>query len=484
MTVLADVLVGQLPKATNTNKWISSSVIVLWKRISIQIADLLNRHRQSRRWYGILVKTLIGFYNFIKITVREFLDDRLFLRAMGLTFGSLLSLIPLLVVSFSIFKVFGGGEWFMEMLQPVLERNLTPGSGPVVGQWIEGMLLAREDTALGGIGLLFFIFVVFGIFSSIEGAFNIIWGTSSPSGAFRRLSHYWGLITIIPIMVVSSLALTTYLKAFPLVHRAVETVGITENLISRILPVLLVMLSFFLLYRFLPNARVRTYAAFIGSVISGLLYETVKACFIFYTGKVVRYDIIYGSLAVLPLVIVWANLSWIIVLLGVEISYVTQHYRMLLGKRKHIKFSRSQKDALAYQILVQVTLAFRGKRDSVTIEEWNLNYNVPLSNILAVVNKLASCSIVEKVGRRGDRVLLTRDPDYILISDIDKILSGEMLEEWNWPDESDWKWIKEWIMQRRKQEGREDDGMTLNDFVSYFLAADLEKGSDRLDVRN
>ncbi|MDP8228605.1 MAG: YhjD/YihY/BrkB family envelope integrity protein [Candidatus Electryoneaceae bacterium] len=450
----------------------------LWIIISIRIADLLNRHSQSQRWYGIVVRTLIGLYRFTKITLREYLDDRLLLRAMGLTFGSLFALIPLLIISFSIFKVFGGGEWFMEMLQPVLERNLTPGSGPVVAQWIEGLLLAREDTAMGGIGLIFFIFVVFGIFSAIEGAFNIIWDTSSPSGTFRRLSHYWGLVTVIPIMVVSSLALTTYLKALPLVHRAVETVGFDESLISRTLPVLLVMLSFFLLYRFLPNARVRTYAALVGSVIAVLLYEAVKAGFILYTGKVVRYDIIYGSLAILPLVIVWINLSWIIVLLGVEICFVTQHYQILLSKRKHVKFSRRQKDALAYQILLQVTLAFRGKRNPVTIEEWNYRYNVPLSVISGIVNKLASYSILEKVGRRGERILLARDPDYILISDVDNVLSGETFEEWNWPDEPNWKWIREWIKHQYNRNVRQDiddDTMTLNEFVSNFLAADLKK---------
>ncbi|MDP8239644.1 MAG: YihY/virulence factor BrkB family protein [Candidatus Hatepunaea meridiana] len=422
--------------------------------------------------YICIARIIIQLYRFVQITVREFLDDRLFLRAMALTFATLLSLIPLLAISFSMFKLFGGGVWFMEVLRPVLTQNLAPGSEPIVAQRIEELIFTGGGTTIGGISILFFLLAIYGIFSAIESTFNLIWGTSSRAGALHRVPLYWGLVTIIPLLVVSSLALTTYLKALPLVVEAVERVGFAENLINRLLPGIMVMVSFFLLYRFLPSTRVRTYAAAIGAITAGLLYELIKSGFIIYTGKLVQYDVIYGSLAIAPLLMIWVNLSWVIVLMGVEVCFVSQHYNVLLNKRKHIKFSRSQKDALAYLILTQVTLAFRGKREPVTIDEWSHNYGVPPGIVTEVIERLRKGGVLTKTGPGRNEILITRDPDYLQVSNIDSILSGELLEEWNWPSEESWQWLKDWMQHRAEVAGETTDGITLGELVSSLMESE------------
>ncbi|NQT34489.1 YihY family inner membrane protein [bacterium] len=420
-----------------------------------------------------LICALVTLFKFIRMTVREFVNDRLFLRAMALTFVTLLSLIPLLAILFSMFNLFGGGEWFMETLRPELMRNLAPGSEPIVAQRIEELLVTRVGTTVGGIGILFLLFAVYGIFAGIESTFNLIWGANSRIGMLRRLPQYWGILTIIPILVVSSLAFTTYIRALPLVHQAVERVGFAENLINRMLPVMMVIVGFFLLYRFLPSARVRTSAAIIGAVVAGLIYECVKIGFIFYTGKLVQYNILYGSLAIIPLLMIWVNLSWIVVLFGVEVCYVYQHYNVLLHERKHALFSRLQKDALAYRILTQVTLAFRGKRDDVTLDEWSSKYAVPPGNVLAVVERLKRGGILERIGIDGNSILLKRDPDYINVDEIDRILSGEALEEWVWPNDVGWDYLRKWMSDRFVPGEREDGVKTLDDLVNWIEKQEL-----------
>ncbi len=413
---------------------------------------------------------LIGLYRFIQITIREFLDDHLLLRAMAMTFATLLSLIPLLIISFSMFKLFGGGEWFMDMLRPLLETNLAPGFGSVVGQKIETLLQSNVSTTTGGIGLIFLVVTVYGIFTAIANVFNTIWGVSSSGTLLQRLPLYWGLVTIIPTLVLSSLALTGYVKALPLVTKAVETVGFSDSLITWLLPVMMVTFSFFLLYRFIPDTRVHTYAALVGALVAGALYESVKSGFIFYSGRVVSYDVIYGSLAIIPLLIIWINLSWVVVLIGVEVSYVTQHYGLLLNKRKRVHFSRYQQDALAYQILIQTVLAFRGERKAVTLEEWCVRYNVPLGVVSTVIDLLNSGGLVEKIGKERNELLLMRDPNYITVSEIERILSGENREEWIWPDESRWGKLREWMSHRRQSVAENmDHQMTLEELVTDVL---------------
>ena len=395
-------------------------------------------------WQYTVVRVLLTIYRFIQITIREFLDDRLILRAMALTFATILSLIPLLAILFSMFKMFGGGEWFMSMLEPVLLRNLAPGSGTIAAQRIEEILRSGSGPTVGGIGLLFLVLAVYGIFSGIESTFNLIWGVPSRAGALHRVPLYWGLVTIIPILVVSSLAITTYLKALPLVHQAVEGVNLPTAMFQRVIPILMTTLGFFLLYKFLPATRVRTRSAIAGALFAGLFYEILKGIFFIYTGKLVKYDVVYGSLAIIPLLMVWVNLSWIMILLGVEICFVVQHYKTLIHKRKHIVISRKQKDALAYLMMLEVTRAFRGLREPVTLEEWTNNYQIPPGVVREAANRLMDGGIINQTHPDGN-LIQTRSPRNIKISDIECILSGEAFVEWDWPDVNGWREIREMI---------------------------------------
>jgi len=448
------------------------------EKIKNYIGRLNGASRQSdqRDRYAKITWALLRLYRFIQITGREFFADRLLLRSIALTFATLLSVIPVLAISFSMFKLFGGGEWFMEVLRPVLMQNLAPGSEQLITHRIEELITASGGITAGGIGLIFLLFIVYAIFTAIESTFNLIWGVSSQAGVLRRLSIYWGLVTIIPILLISSLALTTYLLALPMVHQAVERVDFAKNLVNRMLPGFMVTLSFFLLYKFLPSARVKTHAALTGAVIAGIIYEMFKFIFIFYTGKLVKYDVIYGSLAVVPLLMVWVNISWVVALIGVEVCYVAQHFKMLFHKHKHVVFSRPQKDALAYLILTQITLAFRGKRDPVTIHEWSDLSGAPPDIIRKVVDKLHRGGIVETVGKNDEVVILARDPDFIRVDEIDMILSGEAHEKWAWPSDPVWKKLKKWMRQRRKTAEEITNSITLGELVQKLEKSTGETG--------
>ena len=444
-----------------------------WTRIQEGV-----ERRSIRGGVALVFRVLVTLYHFVQITVREFIADRLFLRANALTFASLLAVIPLLAIMFSLFQLFGGGEWFIKVLEPFLMRTLAPGSGPVVAKRIGDLLQNVGGRTVGGLGVLFLVLAVYGIFTAIESTFNLIWRGTSRAGALRRLPLYWGLVTIIPILVVSSLALTTYLRTIPLAHHMAAHVSAAESIINRLLPGAMATISFFLLYRFLPSTRVRTYSAATGAIIAGLLYEGIKSFFIVYTGKLIQYDVIYGSLAIIPILMVWVNLSWIVVLGGVEVCFVVQHYSLLLHESKRIEFSRPQQDALAYMILAALTEAFRNRRDPVTIEEWTHKYGIPPGIILSVVEKLSAGGILKRTEPNHDEIVLSRDPDTIEVRTIDRILSGEVREEWNWPPEHYWQWFKMWYDQRNSSALPNTGDLKLSSLIaeleSYKLRA--EKG--------
>lgn len=414
-------------------------------------------------------------FRFFLITVREFISDNLFLRAMALTFATFLSLVPLLVISFSMFKLFGGAEWFMEVLRPVLLRNLTPGSSTLVADKIQNLLLNGGDSMVGGIGLIFLLFAVYGVATTIEGTFNLIWGIKSRAGNWRRLPLYWGMLTIIPLLVGSSLALTTYLKALPIVHNAFIRIDFAESMLNRSLPILMVMLGFFLLYKFLPSTKVSTVAALLGTAVAIILYETVKAGFIFYTGELVKHNLIYGSLAIIPMLMVWVNLSWIVVLIGIEVSFVFQNFQSLESKHKKVSLSRTQRDALAYLILAEVTHAFRGKRPMVTLDEWSKEWGIPPEVVSGIADKLIHGEVLKPTGIQGDELVLALDPNTIKISDIDRILSVSSPKKWTWPPEAEWETIKVWIKNKNKIGTSLTEGMSLGDFITQIANVPSKK---------
>lgn len=397
----------------------------------------------------LVIRVLRTIVLFTKVTFREFLEDRLFLKSMALTFASLLALIPVLVISFSVFKLFGGAEWFSQVVRPLIIENLAPGSGPIVAERLQDVIEKAGGATLGGLGVLFLVVAVYGIFAGIESAFNAIWGVTISAGGLARLPLYWGMLTIIPILMIGSFAISTYIMTLPLVSSAVDSVNYARQIINSSLPVLMLIAGLYLLYKFLPKATVKNRAALTGALIAGLLHELMKNLFIIYTGRLVHYDVIYGSLAVLPILLIWINYTWIVVLLGVEASFVVQHWQVLISRRKHVQFSRDQEDALAHLMLVNATEAFRGLRPSLTVAEWS-NNGVPPAITNDVVDKLEKGGLIKRVGKDGTSILISRDPDTITLREIDEILAGETQIEWSWPNEPNWNQLHSLLTTRRE----------------------------------
>lgn len=382
---------------------------------------------------------------FIQITLREFVADRLMLRALALTYGTLLSLVPLLALLFSLFKLLGGGPWFIELVRPALENFLAPGVEPVVTERLTRLLSRFAAKTIGGVGLALLILGVHGIFTAVEMTFNIIWG-GAPRGRFLlRLPLYWGLFIAIPLLLAGSLALTTYISALPIAADMVERVGFLEAIGRRLIPAAMIVVSFFLIYRFLPTAPVIWSSALMGAVVGGAVYEVVKHLFIFYITRLVKYDVLYGSLAIAPMVMVWINLSWIVTLFGVEVAYVHQHFPALRREQKHRPLSRRQRDALAYRLLLATSAGQKIGNGWVKVGKLAEQWQLPPGAAVEVVAQLERGGIIRRRTSGDDHIRLARAGGEIPLSAVERALTAETSEAWNWPRESLWTALRNWL---------------------------------------
>ncbi|NTV15342.1 MAG: YihY/virulence factor BrkB family protein [Desulfobulbaceae bacterium] len=331
-------------------------------------------------------------YRVAFIVAREFRRDKIPLRASALTFTIVLSLVPLLALGTSVLKGLGAGGQMRQAAHVLISqmgatavvdvsqtsKSYTEGSETTseqLRQWsptsLSGHLHQVADTVfdyvektkfatMGLVGILVLLFTVYSLLGSIERTFNAIWQTDGNRALGRKLVDYLALLVLLPLTVNFGVAAMVALKSPRLLAHIQQWLPWLDLRVLNLMPVLVMVGTFSLLYGFLPNTRVSKSAAVAGGVVGGLVWLLLQAVYFKLQIVVVRYNAIYGSFAALPLFLLWIYLSWLVFLLGAEVSFGTQirrryHWRQLI-------LSPIGKIALAFEILTAAAEDYRHKR--------------------------------------------------------------------------------------------------------------------------
>jgi len=273
----------------------------------------------SGRWAGVARTVLI--------TGWKFRADRGFLRASALTYSTLLSLVPLLALAFSVLKGLG----VQKRLEPLILKHLAAGNPEVAARLIE--YVERTNFAsLGAVGLVALVLTAVAVIGNVELSLNDIWQVRRGRSPVRKVADYLSMLVVGPILLLASISLTTSLQS-PAVIERLRLLGPLLRLMVRLLPFVAVWLAFTALYVILPNRRVPLRSALLGGVVAGSLWQFAEWGYIEFQIGVTRYNAIYGAMAQLPLLFVWLYLSWCIVLWGAELAFV--HH--LPGRGRYLK---------------------------------------------------------------------------------------------------------------------------------------------------
>jgi len=253
----------------------------------------------------------------------NFLADHCIIRASALTFITILSIVPLLAVAFSISKGFGlqNAGFFRDFL-----LGVSAGRTEVVDKILQYIANTNVKT-LGWIGVGTLLVTVFTTVGNVERAFNSIWRVRRGRTSWRKFTDFFSVIVICPIIVLVAASFTVAVQKLDLVHEFVTNPGYDwlEKLLLKLISLALVWVGFTFVYAFVPNTRVRLKSAAIGGIVAGSLWQSAQWFYIHWQIGFSKYNAIYGSFAQLPLFLVWLYISWIIVLVGAELSYAVQH---------------------------------------------------------------------------------------------------------------------------------------------------------------
>lgn len=240
-----------------------------------------------------------------------------------LAYVTLMSLVPLIVVMFSIITAFPIFSDFKLLLEDFVYANFVPTAGDVVQEHLSGFVKNTSRMSAIAIGFLF-VFALL-LISVIDKSLNQIWQVKKKRRIITSFSMYWMILTLGPVLVGGSIAVSSYILS--LVSFSDQSLIGVSNFFLRLVPLLSSVAAFLILYLVVPNKVVRFTHALSGALLAGVLFELAKKGFAFYVTQLPSYQVIYGALATIPILFVWVYLSWLVVLIGAVFTVTIDDYQ-------------------------------------------------------------------------------------------------------------------------------------------------------------
>ena len=250
------------------------------------------------------------------IFIKRCREDNITISAGHLAYVTLLSLVPFIMVTFTIMSAFPAFASVRSKLEHFVFSNFVPTASDVVHKYMTDFV--GNASQMSAIGILSLLVVALMLISNVDKTLNRIWRTQSDRPIVYTFAIYWMVITLGPMLIGSSVVVSSYLTglaAFTEEH----TPGLGTFLLS-LVPSGAAMLAFTILYMVVPNRRVFARHALVGAIVATIAFEITKSGFALYVTNFPSYELIYGALAVVPILFLWVYLSWIIVLFGAEFT--------------------------------------------------------------------------------------------------------------------------------------------------------------------
>jgi membrane protein len=341
----------------------------------------------------------VKFLRIIILAIENFQAKNLILQASALTFYSLLSIVPVAAMIFGIAKGFGLEERLRQELFNSFEHQ--PELLEQVLGFVNGLLANTQGGLVAGFGFILLLWSVLQVLSNIEESFNSIWQITTNRTWIRKFTDYLAIMLIAPIFIISSGSASIYISlliknltenwiAYPLVK---NLVFFSINLI----PYFLSALLFSLVYTVIPNTRVKLKPAVLAGIVAGFSFQLFQWGYVAFQVGVSRYNAIYGSFAFFPLFITFLQLSWVIVLIGAEISYSLQNIKSHVDERKVFAPNPRQRLVLALAIITEAVKRFHRGEPPPGNDKISDALGLPYKAVKELCNDLCLAGLLSKV---------------------------------------------------------------------------------------
>lgn len=347
----------------------------------------LNKIKDKCMKHKFLKKVFLFFYTlFIRFNL-----DRITVEASHLAYVTLLSLVPIITVLFSVLTWLPAFDNISELKQFVF-KNFVPTSSDVLQENIDIFTKNASNSTIIGVLSLFLVSML--LIGAIDKSINHIWRCKNKRSSVLTISVYWMVITMGPLMFGTSLALTSYLVSLKIMGETNILASFQSNLL-KVLPIFFASIGLFFLYAMVPNRKTKISYAVIAAIVAAIILELGKRCFSLYIIYFPSYQNIYGALACIPILLVWIYLSWVIIFLGVEIHAALQNIHDL---KTILKILRENSESISFDnndyfkmLKIIATTSFESK----IINQNHKNTDKFLQNIsISIIEKLQKSNVI------------------------------------------------------------------------------------------
>ncbi len=298
--------------------------------------------------------------------------------AAGLSYTTILSLAPLLVIAFAMIGAFPAFAGMESQLKALIFEVFVPTAGTAIDEYFSGF--AKNAGRLTSIGIVTLSITTLLLLWTIQEAFNEIFKSQQKNSLVFNLLKFWAFVTLGPLLVGASLSLSSLVIA---TAHQLEIPGSfwVETLYKFGLSTLLELIAFFLLFAFLPNTIVRLHHALLGAIVTTAIFRFLKWAFVWYITQFPTYQAIYGALASVPIFLFWVYLSWLAALFGAVLTATLPEWGRIRKGEKMFAFmdaSLNPAEKLAYSIKI-LTLIHDSGREGKLLDSARLRANIPVA---------------------------------------------------------------------------------------------------------
>ncbi len=355
-----------------------------------------------------------GRYSFALL--RDYLDGELSLRAMSLVYTTMLTIVPLLAFVFAVLKGLG----FHRELEPLLLNFMAPlgPRGAEITTHIVEFVDNLSGSALATVSVIVLLLSALSLAEKVESSFNFVWRVDRPRSLARRFTDYVSVLFIGPLLMSVALGLLATLASATATSwiRSIEPIGTWVANLHSLAPYALVIAGFTCMYVWVPNTRVRLKSALIGGVFGGVLWAGSGSLFATFVVSVSSTEAIYSSFAVVIVAMLWLHLSWVVLLLGAQLSFYVQNPDYLRAGQRAESVANALRERLALSAMLLVGRDFSAPGHGWRIESLAARIRVPRHLLGPVIGSLMDAGLLARTNEQ--RLIPARDPRSIEVKEI------------------------------------------------------------------
>lgn len=356
----------------------------------------------------------------INLTVQAFLNRDLQIKSMAITYQTVFAMVPALALLLAISKGFG--------FQDIVEKELYayfPSQSKALGAalgFVDSYLAEASSGILVGVGLIVLLWTLISLLSNIEDAFNNIWDLKTGRNTIQKIKDYIAIFLLIPILMILSSGISLFMSSTVLAVMPFKFLTPMVNVLMELLPVVLTWGAFTLCFWLIPNTKVEFKFAAISGAFSAVAFEVLQLLFLNGQIYVSKYNAIYGSFAFLPLMLIWLQMSWLLLLSGCGLTYSLQNVFSynFFGNLSNVAESYFRKVLLV--VTAVVYRRFHLGLSAPTRNSLSTTYGLPIRMVSHISDRLKKAGLIQYNEGEDEKddpgIIPTTDTDRIMVKDV------------------------------------------------------------------